>query len=45
MGIISWYHHRKFKKVKQELLNKSLKEWTDEHGRQHKINVDIKKLC
>jgi len=40
MGIISWYHHRKFKKVKQELLNKPLKEWTDEHGRQHKINVD-----
>lgn len=40
MGIISWYHHRKFKKVEQELLNKTLKEWTDDHGRQHKINVN-----
>lgn len=39
MGIISWYHHRKFKKVKQELSNMPLKEWTDDHGRQHKLNV------
>lgn len=40
MGIITWFHNKKFHKVKKELLSKTLKEWTDEHGCQHKLIVN-----